>query len=149
MSESHRGYAQVVGIAARPTAVWRAFTEPPVLVRWYAAEARVEPLLGGKFWVRLRDGRERTAVIDVWEVGRRLRLVHFPPANLPANPDGGPLTEDVLFDIRPGRTVVRVLGANVPSVTEWDAEYLHLRMGWAYWLHQLKKLLEAPAELAG
>ena len=149
MPESNRGYAQVVGIAARPTAAWRAFTEEPVLVRWYAAEARVSAQLGGQFWVRLRDGRERSAVIDVWEVGRRLRLVYVPPPNLPANPDGGPITEDVLFDIRPGRTLVRVLGANVPSLPEWDAEYLRLRVGWAYWLNELKKLLETPAELAG
>jgi len=149
MSETNRGYAQVVGIAARPTAAWRAFTEEPMLVRWYAAAARVDPHLGGTFWVRLRDGRERNAVIDVWEVGRRLRLVYFPTPGLPAPPDGAPLTEDVLFDIRPGRTLVRVLGANVPDTPEWVPEYLRLRMGWAYWLNQLKKLLETPAELAG
>src|SRR5450759_5282000 len=35
-----RGYAQVVMIAARPTAVWRAFTDEAWVKRWYAADAK-------------------------------------------------------------------------------------------------------------
>jgi uncharacterized protein YndB with AHSA1/START domain len=141
-----RGYAQVVMIAARPTAVWRAFTDELWVKRWYAADAKVEPQPGGIFWVKLRDGRERHAVIDTIEVGKRMRLLYYPNRELPAPPEGAVLREDILFDVRPGRTMVRVLGSGVPIGGAWEGEYTRLRIGWAYWLHELKRLLEALAE---
>ena len=55
----------------------------------------------------------------------------------------------MLFDAKPGRTVVRVFGSGVPDAREWDAYYSRLRLGWAYWLNALKRALEtAPGEQA-
>ncbi len=150
MSTKPRGYAQFVEIRQPPERVFAAFADPLQLAGWYAAEASVEPRRGGRLRVKLANGRVRDATIDVWDPGRRLRLIYMPDATLPASATG-PIVEDVLFDVKPGRTVVRILGNGVPGEREWDPHYLALRRGWAYWLHSLKKLLEAdlPPEGGG
>jgi uncharacterized protein YndB with AHSA1/START domain len=142
---AQRGYAQFVEVAVEPALAWSACTEEHWLKRWYALEASVEPHRGGRFRVRTRDGRERDATIDVWDPGRRLRLIYYPePEMLHLHGEGvGPVTEDLLFDPKPGRTVVRVFGSGVPDQREWDAYYSRLRLGWAYWLHALKRAIEA------
>jgi uncharacterized protein YndB with AHSA1/START domain len=142
MTQTPRGYAQFVEIRQPPERVFAAFTDPAQIERWYAIEASVDPRSGGTFRVRLRDGQVRDATIDIWDPGRRLRLIYMPDARLP-KPGGGPLVEDVLFDVKPGRTVVRVLGNGVPGEREWDAYFVWLRRGWTYWLHALKTMLEA------
>jgi uncharacterized protein YndB with AHSA1/START domain len=142
MSPKARGYAQFVEIRQPPERVFAAFADPRQLEAWYAVEASVEPRLGGRLRVRLKNGRVRDATIDVWDPARRLRLIYMPDPSLPAS-TAGPIVEDVLFDVKPGRTVVRILGHGVPSEREWDPHFLALRRGWAFWLHSLKKLLEA------
>lgn len=142
---SQRGYAQFVEITTEPALVWSACTEEHWLRKWYALEASVDPRHGGQFRVRTRDGRTREATIDVWEPGRRLRLIYSPdPDMLHLQGEGvGPVCEDLLFDAKPGRTVVRVFGSGVPDAREWDPYYSRLRLGWAYWLHELKRAVDA------
>jgi len=143
MAKPTRGYAQFVEIQRPATRVFGAFTSADWLARWYAMEASVDARKGGTFRVKLRDGTVRDAVIDVYEQDRRLRLIYMPDPALPAVPaGGGPIVEDVLFDLKPGRTVVRVLGSGVPGEREWDAYFLWLRKGWSYWLHALKRSIE-------
>jgi uncharacterized protein YndB with AHSA1/START domain len=147
MSSRARGYAQFVEIRQPPERVFAAFADPRELEAWYATEASVEPRRGGRLRVKLGNGRVRDATIDIWEPGRRLRLIYMPDATLPASATG-PIVEDVLFDVKPGRTVVRIMGNGVPGERDWDTHFVALRRGWAYWLHRLKKYLEAglPAE---
>lgn len=144
MSKATRGYAQFIEIQRPAARVFSAWTQKEWLERWYAAEARVDPRKGGTLRVQLRDGSVRDAIIDVYEQDRRMRLIYMPDANLPpVPPGGGPIVEDVLFDLKPGRTVVRVLGAGVPGERDWDAYFAWLRQGWTYWLHGLKRAIEA------
>jgi uncharacterized protein YndB with AHSA1/START domain len=138
---AQRGYAQFVEINASPALAWAACTEEHWLRKWYAADASVEPRHGGTFRVRLRDGRVREATVDVWEPEKRLRLIYFPEQSM-TDLHGGPIIEDVMIDAKPGRTVVRVFGSGVPDEREWDAHYSRLRLGWAYALHNLKRVLE-------
>jgi len=142
MRPSPRGYLQSIEITQSPARVFKACTEPLLLTRWYAAEASVEPRLGGRHCVRLKDGRQRDATIDVWEPGRRLRLIYMPDVEAPFI--GGPLVEDFVFDVKAPGTVVRVLGSGVPGDRDWDTEFTRLRRAWAYWLDALKRLLENP-----
>ena len=137
-----RGYAQFVEIRQAPERVFAAFADSRELQRWYATEASIEPRQGGRLRVKLANGRVRDATIDIWEPGRRLRLIYMPDTTLPASVTG-PIVEDVLFDVKPGFTVVRILGNGVPGEREWDPHFLALRRGWAYWLHTLKRYLEA------
>lgn len=142
MTKATRGYAQFIEIQRPPAPVFAAFVSKQWLERWYAAEASVEPRKGGTLKVKLRDGTVRDAVLDVYEQDRRLRLLYMPDPALPPLP-AGPMTEDILFDLKPGRTVVRVLGAGVPATRDWDAYFAWLRKGWTYWLHNLKRNIEA------
>jgi uncharacterized protein YndB with AHSA1/START domain len=140
MTRAARGYAQFVEIQRPPGRVFSAFTSKEQLESWYAAEASVEPRSGGSLRVRLKDGRTRDALIDVYDQDRRLRLIYMPdPAMPPAG--GGPIVEDVLFDPKVASTMVRVLGSGVPGEQEWDAYYAWLRTGWVYWLQMLKRSL--------
>lgn len=149
MQMGTRGYAQMVTIATDTATAWRACTDVAWLRRWYAQEAVVESRRGGRWRVRRRDGAVCEAIIDVWDVGRRLRLIYLaPPVGGPLN-DGSPLVEDLLFDVRGAEAVVRVLGSGVPVSPEWDRPYVILRQSWAYYLRELKVALEArPAEQA-
>jgi uncharacterized protein YndB with AHSA1/START domain len=142
MSHPARGFAQFVEIRQTPERVFAAFADARELQAWYAVEASVEPRRGGRLRVKLANGRIRDATIDVWDPGRRLRLIYMPDASLPSSTTG-PIVEDVLFDVKPGRTVVRVMGNGVPGEREWDPHFIALRRGWAYWLHALKRYLEA------
>ncbi len=142
MSKATRGYAQFIEIQRPPARVFSAFTSKEWLERWYAAEASVDPRKGGTLKVKLRDGSVRDAILDVFEQDRRLRLIYMPDPALPPLPKG-PMVEDVLFDLKPGRTVVRILGAGVPGERDWDTYFLWLRQGWTYWLHSLKRTIEA------
>ena len=142
MIRTPRGYAHFVEIRQTPARVFAAFTEPAQLTRWYGVEATVEPRQGGMFRVRLKDKRVRDATLDVWDPDRRLRLIYLADSALPTNEDG-PLVEDVLFDLKAGATVVRVLGNGFPAGREWDTEFRRLRSAWIYWLDSLKHLLEA------
>lgn len=144
MTRATRGYAQFIEIRRPPARVFSAFTSKEWLEKWYAAEASVDPKQGGSLKVKLRDGSVRDASIDVFEQDRRLRLIYMADGSLPPVKGGaGPIVEDVLFDLKPGRTVVRVLGTGVPGEREWDAYFTWLRQGWTYWLHSLKRAIEA------
>jgi uncharacterized protein YndB with AHSA1/START domain len=145
MPSPARGYLQSIEIAQTPARVFKACTEPLLLTRWYAIEATVDPRASGRLWVRQKDGRVRDATIDIWEPGRRLRLIYLTDPELPA---GGPVVEDLMFEPRDeGGTVLRVLGGGVPPGRDWDPEFKRLRRGWAYWLDTLKRLLENPPKL--
>jgi uncharacterized protein YndB with AHSA1/START domain len=43
-------------VPAAPAEVLRYFTDPGRFVRWMGAEARLEPVPGGQFYVRMPDG---------------------------------------------------------------------------------------------
>ncbi len=149
MQTSTRGYAQMVSITTDVATAWRACTDPDWLRRWYAIEATVDARRGGRWRVRRRDGAVCEAIIDVCDVGRRLRLIYLtPPAGDPPA-DGSPLVDDLLFDVRDGEALVRVLGGGVPVSPDWDRHYVMLRKAWAYYLRELKRSLEAPVAEKG
>ena len=122
-----RGYAQTISIDADAATAWAACTDAAELRRWYASEATI-------------DG-----IIDVWDVGRRLRIIYVNPPVTAALNDGAPLVDDLLFDSRNGQAVVRILGSGIPVAPEWDKHYVLLRQAWAFYLRELKRILETPA----
>ncbi len=142
MQTSTRGYAQMVTIATDPATAWRACTDPDWLRRWYAIDAVVEQRRGGRWRMRRRDGAACEAIIDVCDVGRRLRLIYLTPPTGGVLVDGSPLVDDLLFDVRGSEALVRVLGSGVPVSADWDRHYVMLRQAWAYYLRELKRALE-------
>lgn len=148
MQTTTRGYAQMIAINADLATVWAACTEAESLKLWYALEASVEPRRGGRWRLRRRDGALAEAVIDVYDSGRRLRLIYVtPPVSLDAG-KSAPIVDDILFERRAGECVVRILGSGVPTEPLWDKNYVLLRQGWAFYLRELKRVLESGKETA-
>jgi uncharacterized protein YndB with AHSA1/START domain len=140
MSERVRGYAHRVDIAADSAQVWRAITEPQSLTQWCSPEAQLQPRQGGLFRARVDRVTELEAHIDVFEAGRRVRLIYLPNPALPRA--DSVLIDDLIVEAVPGGTVVRLLGSGVPGETEWDAQYWRLRTSWQQALNRLKVFVE-------
>jgi uncharacterized protein YndB with AHSA1/START domain len=141
MSERVRGYAHRVDIAADADKVWRAITEPESLTRWCSPEAQLQPRQGGLFRARIDRLTEFEAHIDVFEKGRRVRLIYLPNPALPRTESV--LTDDLIVEAVPGGTVVRLLGSGIPAEPAWDTQYWRLRTSWLAALNRLKVLTEA------
>lgn len=149
MSVKTRGYAHRIDIQAPPMRVWTALIEPALLSRWFGPNTSVKARPGGSFVGTLDPGIDREALIDVFEPGRRLRLVYMTPPGMPAFE--GALVDDFLIEPDAGHCIVRLLGSGVPEGRLWDAYYLKLRTSSERALARMKLLLErkvAPPQTA-
>jgi uncharacterized protein YndB with AHSA1/START domain len=143
MSDRERGYAHRVDILADAGEVWRALTEVEQLVLWCSPAAEIRPRQGGLFRARVDRVTEFEAHIDVFEPGRRLRLIYLPARTLP--PADTVMVDDFILDPLPGGTIVRLLGSGVPATPEWDTQYWRLRTGWQQAMTRLKVHVERQA----
>jgi uncharacterized protein YndB with AHSA1/START domain len=144
MNAKVRGYAHRVDIDADVRLVWRAITEAQSLRRWCSPEAELQPRQGGLFRARVDRVTELEAHIDVFEPGRRVRLIYLPNPSLPRA--DSVITDDFIIEGVPGGTVVRLLGSGVPGETEWDTQYWRMRTSWNQALNRLKVFVEKQAE---
>ncbi|MEP7313918.1 MAG: SRPBCC domain-containing protein [Pseudomonadota bacterium] len=140
MSTRTRGYAHRVDIAAPASRVWTALIEPKLLSRWMGPGPRVRPRVGGSFAATLMPDIPREASIDVFEPGRRLRLVYLLPPGFPEF--DGAVVDDYLLEKEGENTIVRLLGSGLPEGGPWDAYYMKLRVHSERSLARLKLLLE-------
>lgn len=140
MSDRERGYAHRVDVRADALEVWRALTDVGELRRWCSPRAEITARRGGLFRASVDRVTEFEAHIDVFEPGRRLRLIYLPSPNLP--PAASVIVDDFILDAVPGGTIVRLLGSGVPTSAPWDTQYLRLRTGWQQALTRLKVLVE-------
>ena len=147
MAEKVRGYAHRVDILADSGQVWRALIEPQSLTRWCSPEAELQPRQGGLFRARVDRVTELEAHIDVFDAGRRLRLIYLPTPALPRAESV--ITDDLIVEAVPEGTVVRLLGSGVPGEPEWDTQYWRLRTAWLQALNRLKVLVEAQPGAGG
>jgi uncharacterized protein YndB with AHSA1/START domain len=140
MSERVRGYAHRVDIAADVSSVWRAFTEAEHLARWCAPGAQIRAKPGGLFRASVDRVTELEASIDVFEPGRRLRLIYLPSPALP--PAESAIVADFIMEGAPAGSIVRVLGSGVPDGADWDVPYKRMRVGWERAMARLKVYVE-------
>ncbi|MEO7774363.1 MAG: SRPBCC domain-containing protein [Steroidobacteraceae bacterium] len=140
MAGKTRGYAHRIDIVAPPASVWAGLLDPALIARWMGPGARVKAKLGGSYYVAPEGGFEREAHIDVFDRGRRLRLIYQHPAGLPEF--DGAIVEDFLLEQEGETTIVRLLGSGIPEGKPWDQYYMKLRFGWERSLARLKVLLE-------
>src|SRR5262245_38115244 len=110
--------------------VWQAITDAEQLVRWFPPVARVEPGAGGSIFASWGDGVEGTALIEVWEPNRALRL----------SERGGVV--DYLLEARGNTTVLRVVQSGFGADASFDDRYEAASSGWNYFLYNLKHYLE-------
>jgi len=127
----------VIVIDAPPELVWEALTEADRLVGWLAAEAKTTPGEGGSIWLSWGPDYQGSSRIDVWEPGRRLRLVDEMPE---------PAVLEYVLDAREGRTLLRLVHSGFGRST-WDDEYDSLNRGWRVFLQALRHGLERHASV--
>jgi len=135
-----RGYAHRVDVVATPATVWSALTEEAHLVRWMNPDARIKARAGGSFYAMPAPGLSRDALIDVFEAGRRMRLIYLPPAEL--TEFDGAVVDDYLLEAEGGHTIVRVLGSGVPDLPDWDDYFRRVRSSHERSLARLKVMSE-------
>jgi uncharacterized protein YndB with AHSA1/START domain len=140
MSDKLRGYAHRVDIAADVDKVWLALTKVEYLTRWCSPAADIKARPGGLFRASVDRVMELEAHIDIFEPGRRLRLIHLPSTELP--PTDSAIIDDFILDAMPTETIVRLLGSGIPSTPAWDAQYRRLRVGWQAAMTRLKVFVE-------
>ena len=140
MSDKLRGYAHRVDIAGDAGKVWLALTNVDHLRRWCSPAADIKARPGGLFRASVDRVTELEAHIDVFEPGRRLRLIYLPSSELP--PTDSAIVDDFILDETPPETIVRLLGSGIPSTPDWDAQYRRLRMGWQAAMTRLKVFVE-------
>ena len=140
MSDRERGYAHRVDILADPAIVWRALTDVELLTRWCSPGAQISARHGGLFRASVDRVTEFEARIDVFEPGRRLRLLYLPVPGLPRA--DCVMVDDFILDRVSGGTIVRLLGSGVPGTPEWDTQYWRLRTSWQQALTRLKVFVE-------
>ena len=140
MAERTRGYAHRIDVNAPIDMVWHGLIDPKMLSLWYGPGARVTAKAGGSFYVRADRDLEREAHIDVFEPGRRLRLIYMPPPGLPESE--AVIVDDFILDTEQDVAVLRLLGSGFPMEESWDPYYQRLRAGWGQALARLKIAVE-------
>ena len=140
MSDKERGYAHRVDIVADAQAVWRALTDEEQLQRWCSPRAQIRPRAGGLFRASVDRVTEFEAQIEVFEPGRRLRLMYLPSEAVPKADTV--MVDDFILDPVPGGTIVRLLGSGISAAPEWDTQYWRLRTSWQQALARLKVFVE-------
>jgi len=140
MSDKGRGYAHRIDIDADVEDVWRALTQPEALPRWCSPAAEIRPKQGGLFRASVDRVTELEAHIDVFEPGRRLRLIYLPASHLP--PTDQAIVDDFILEPTDSGTIVRLLGSGVPGTAEWDTQYRRLKVGWQQAITRLKVFVE-------
>ncbi|MBS0387445.1 MAG: SRPBCC domain-containing protein, partial [Proteobacteria bacterium] len=139
-----RGYAHRIDVNAPVEMVWHGLIDPKMISLWYGPGARVSAKAGGSYYVRADRDLEREAHIDVFDPGRRLRLIYMPPPGLPEN--DAVIVDDFILDTEQGVAVLRLLGSGFPMDDGWDVYYQRLRGGWGQALARLKVAVERQAK---
>jgi uncharacterized protein YndB with AHSA1/START domain len=143
MAERTRGYAHRVDVAAPVELVWRGLVDPTLLASWCGPGARVSAREGGSYNVRLNGELEREAHIDVFDPGRRLRLIYLPPRGLPETE--AVMVDDFILGVEQDSVAVRLMGSGFPQDESWDHHYARVRGAWGLALAKLKVCSEQLA----
>jgi len=145
VAERTRGYAHRIDVNAPAGMVWNALVDSKMASLWYGPEARITAKAGGSYTARIDRNIEREAHIDVFEAGRRLRLIYMPPPGLPAS--DAVIIDDFILDTEQGVAVLRLLGSGFPMDENWDPYYQRLRAHWGLALARLKIMVEREVKL--
>jgi uncharacterized protein YndB with AHSA1/START domain len=138
-------------IAAPPEAVWKALTEAPEIVRWFALEAMVEPGTGGSVVWKWADAYRWMTRIELWEPKRRLKLSYEHSGSddhqelgsgAPSLEGGHELVVDFEIEATAGGTWLRCVHSGFGRDATWDNELEGVRHGWLAELESLRHYLE-------
>jgi uncharacterized protein YndB with AHSA1/START domain len=124
-----------IRIAATPEEVWKAWTDPASISRWFTDDARGEAVPGGTLvWV-FRGFGEMPYPVAVAEPPGRLVLAGEIPGR-------GPFALEILIQQAGGVTTVRLVNSGFREGADFEEEYEGVRSGWDASLAVLRHYLE-------
>jgi uncharacterized protein YndB with AHSA1/START domain len=129
-----------VDITAEVKVVWHALTDQDSLTKWCSPEARIKARQGGSFRASVDRVTELEAHIDVFDPGRRMRLIHLPNAAMPMG--DATVVDDFILEPSKDITILRLLGSGFPDGPQWEAQYRRARTGWERAVARLKVFVE-------
>jgi uncharacterized protein YndB with AHSA1/START domain len=144
--EQTRSFTMSIDLDATPDEVWRALTDARELVRWFPLQARVTPGEGGAMFWSWDEKWAWESTIEVWEPGKRLKLVENRPAfdvngePLPVPPQQ--MAMEFTLESHDGRTRLRLVHSGFAHGASWDDELDGVSGGWQSELRCLRHYLE-------
>lgn len=129
---------------AAPKKVFKSLTSPKRLVKWFLQEATIEPEVGSKYEFAWRGGFRHEGKVLAVAPGRKLVL------SWPQRTEKKELgTTTVAFELRErnGGTLLSLTHSGFGKDEEWVQAYALTASGWAYYLTNLKSVLETGTDL--
>ena len=121
--------------SATPEEVWKAWTDPASISRWFTDDARGEAVPGGTLvWV-FRGFGEMPYPVAVAEPPHRLVLAGEIPGR-------GPFALEILIEQAGGVTTLRLVNSGFRDGADFEEEYEGVRSGWDASLALLRHYLE-------
>jgi uncharacterized protein YndB with AHSA1/START domain len=148
MSRSHE---TIIDIRATPEEVFRAITEPEQIKKWFAPIVRVDPRVGGEYfisWDPAMDGGG--SIISAWDPYSH--FAGYSDRSVAYNCDGKPVDTGVvqrmavdyhIEALGDGVTRLRLVQSGFGPEAAWEDEFEATKTGWADFLKKLKEVLEA------
>ena len=130
--------------AAPPERVYSALTESNELIRWFADKASVVPRKGGAFRLTWSTGYSMRGKVKSVDPGKRLQIAWVDRF------ERGKVfeTEARFVFVKRGRgTQLTVIHRGFKSGKKWVALYGSIQSGWAYYLTNLRSVLEHGIDL--
>jgi uncharacterized protein YndB with AHSA1/START domain len=143
VADRTRGYALRLDVAAPAEEVWRGLVEPPLIAEWYAPTARISAREGGSYNVKLHNGGEREAHIDVFQPPHRLRLIYMPQDTMQSA--DGVIVDDFIIEKVSDGSRICLLGSGFPRNFEFAELFQRTQDGWTRALARLKVATEKRA----
>lgn len=129
-----------IRVTASPERLWRAWTDPSDLSRWFTDDARGEVVEGGTItWIFHEMGMEIPYPVVVAEPNRRMVLAG-------EIPERGPFALEVTLEADGAETVVRLVNSGFLDGAEWDDEFRGVDSGWRMALALLKHYVETHGD---
>lgn len=139
-----RALKQVVYIQAPPAKVFKFIAEPRGLKRWILASGKITPKKGGNYAFTWQGGYSHSGKVLDYVRDQRLSLLwpHRSGEDLLGN-------TRVTFRLKPKEegTLLEMTHAGFKSGAAWGKEYDGTNSGWAYYLTNLKSVVQHNKDL--
>ncbi len=139
-----RSVKQRYFIKAQPNRVFKALTEPSLLGKWFVASAKFSPRPGGNYTFNWGGEMSQSGKVLSYVRDQSLSL------SWPQVQRGKPLgMTRATFRLKPkdNGTILDVNHTGFKSGTLWNENYSAVCSGWAYFLMNLKSVLQQGRDL--